>query len=81
MDDETRAVLGQISARLDHLEQYLVRVGKKNGPEYTPTPGFAPASADVIELARSGDTPGAIARYQELTGADLGRAQAVVDGL
>jgi hypothetical protein len=81
MDDDLRTLLTEISARLDHMEQFLVRVGNKNGPEYTPTEGFVPASAEVVDLARSGDLEGAIARYQELTGADRSRAEAVVAGL
>ena len=81
LDDDVPIQLEQLSARLDHLEQYLVRVGKKNGPEYTPTEGFVPAAPDVIDLARGGDTEGAIARYQESTGADRSRAEAVIKGL
>lgn len=81
MDDDLRNQLEQVSARLDHMEQFLVRVGKKNGPDYTPTEGFEPAAQDVIDLARSGDEEGAIARYQESTGADRSRAEAVVNGL
>lgn len=67
--------------RLDHIEQYVLRVSKKNGPQYTPTAGFVPAPPDVVELARAGKTGDAIARYQELTGADPDRARANVDGL
>ena len=81
MDNDLRTQLEQVSARLDHMEQFLVRVGKKNGPDYTPTDGFVPAAPDVIDLARGGDTEGAIARYQETTGADRSRAEAVVKGL
>jgi len=75
MDDDVRLAL----QRLDHIEQYLVRVGQKNGPQYKPTPGFVPAAPDVVELARAGKTDDAISRYQELTGADVDRATAVVD--
>jgi len=73
-DDVTSAV-----ERLDHIEQYLVRVGQKNGPQYTPTAGFVPAPPDVVELARAGKTDDAVSRYQALTGADVGRARAVVE--
>jgi hypothetical protein len=81
MDDDVRAALQQIHERLDHIEQFLWRVGKKNGPQYTPTTGFVPAPPDVVQLYRAGKTDDAIARYRELTGTDLGRASAVVDGL
>jgi hypothetical protein len=81
MDDDVRAALQQIQERLDHIEQHVVRLGKKSGPQYTPTKGFVPAPPDVVDLARAGETDDAIARYRELTGADLGRASAVVDGL
>jgi hypothetical protein len=75
VDDDLRAAL----QRLDHIEQYLVRVGKKNGPQYNPTTGFVPAAPDVVELARAGKMEDAISRYQALTGADPDRARAVVD--
>jgi hypothetical protein len=75
VDDDLRAAL----QRLDHIEQYLVRVAQKNGPRYNPTPGFVPAPPDVVDLARSGKTDAAVSRYQELTGVDADRAKAVVD--
>jgi hypothetical protein len=81
MDDDVRAALQEINQRLDHIEQFVWRVGKKNGPQYTPTAGFLPAPSDVIDLARAGKTDAAIARYVELTGTSAGRAAAVVDGL
>jgi hypothetical protein len=81
VDEEVRSLLEAISGRLDHMEQYLVRISKRNGPDYTPTPGFVPASQEVVNLARAGDADAAIARYQELTGADVNRARAVVDGV
>ena len=65
-----------ISDRLRAIEAQLELLSEKAGVPYSrPSEG---APAEVIELASSGDTLGAIRKYRELTGADLEAAKAAV---
>lgn len=68
-----------INERLRNIEAQLSVLSEKAGVPYeAPSEGAPP---DVVELARNGDTLGAMKRYRELTGADGDKAREVVLGL
>lgn len=69
----------QIFKRLQGIENQLAILSEKTGVPYDRPADKAPD--EVVELARSGDRMGAIKKYRELTGADMGEAQEVVEGL
>jgi hypothetical protein len=86
-EDDVRAALDRIGARLDHIEDYLsdlsgtgvgrlyVRMGDA---ERNPTaPGALPA--EVGELLAAGNRREAIVRFRELTGANAEQAIAAID--
>lgn len=90
MDDgEVQATLEQINERLDYIEEHIVKMSQAGArliyiplgrADHRPTdPDHVPA--EVIELARAGNRRDAIVRYRALTGADVDRAKAVVDGV
>ena len=89
MDDETRAALEQINARLDFLEEHIRQMSKFGAQipfvpmgrnDYRPDdPGHVPQ--EVVDLALAGKRKEAIVRYRELTAASAQDAIAVVDGL
>jgi len=89
MDDETRAALERIEARLDYLEEHVNQMSKFGAQipfapmgrnDFRPTdPGHVPQ--EVVDLAQAGKRKEAIVRYRELTGADAQQAISVVDGL
>jgi hypothetical protein len=84
MDDEVSAALEVINKRLDWIEESLGRVV---GLQYTPMgradhrPDETPVPPEIQELVAQGKTKEALARYRELTGADLEQAQAALDRL
>ena len=69
----------QIFKRLQGIEDQLAILSEKAGVPYDRPADKAPS--EVVELARSGDRLGAIKKYRELTGAEMGEAQEVVEGL
>jgi ribosomal protein L7/L12 len=69
----------QTNVRLRMIEEQLAKLSEKAGIPYrSPTAGVP---QDVIDLAESGDTLGAIKRYRELTGASGDEAKQIVQGL
>ena len=89
MDDETKAAIDQINARLDHIEQHLVDlVTHDSHIRYTPmgrddfhASNASSIPADVAQLLQSGDRFGAIRRYRELTGITTQEAADILDGV
>jgi ribosomal protein L7/L12 len=89
MDDETRAAIDQINARLDHIEQHLVDISQHGALiRYAPmgrndyrASNASSIPADVIELVESGKRFDAIRRYRELTGVTTQEAADVIDGV
>jgi hypothetical protein len=89
VDDDTRAALEQVNARLDYIEAHIEQMSKFGAQilfapmgrnDYPPTdPGHVPQ--EVIDLARSGRRKDAIVRYRALTAASPQEAAAIVDGL
>jgi len=67
--------------RLDHIEQQLLLLAKTVGVPYATWAESQNVPDDVIELARAGKTLEAIARYRQLTGANLQQARSIVAGL
>jgi|GEM_PF-6792075 len=67
--------------RLDHIEQQLLLIAKTVGVPYATWAASQNVPDDVIELARAGKTLEAIARYRQLTGANLQQARSIVAGL
>ena len=92
MDERTE---GEIIARLDHIERYLVQLGAQTGLRYTPfasdpeafwgpewaddTASTGGVDADIVAVARSGRMIEAIKMYRTRTGADLKQAKAAVE--
>ena len=70
---------GALGRRLDAMEAQLGLLSEKAGVPYTPYTDGVPQN--VKDLARAGDTLGAIKAYREATGADLETARGVVVGL
>ena len=68
-----------INERLRSIEAQLTVLSAKAGVPYSAPADEAPP--EVVELARNGDTLGAMKRYRELTGADGEQAREVVLGL
>lgn len=69
----------QTNARLRAIESTLADIcSNLNIPYEAPT---AEVPDEVVKLAESGDTLGAMKKYRELTGADSERATEVVQGL
>ena len=69
----------QTNARLRAIESTLADIcSKLDIPYEAPT---AEVPDEVVKLAESGDTLGAMKKYRELTGADGDRAMEVVQGL
>jgi hypothetical protein len=89
VDDDVRAVLGQIQDRLDYIEEHIARMSKFGAQilyapmgraDHRPTdPGHVPD--EVVALARAGKRKDAIVKYRELTGADPKYAASIVDAL
>ncbi len=81
---ELAQAINRIDKRLDWIEENLGRVV---GLQYVPMgrsetrPDAAGVPADVVELARAGNTMEAIKRYRELTGVDFAHARQVIDSL
>jgi hypothetical protein len=69
----------QINERLRQIEQQLGVLSEKAGVDYAAP--MAEVPQEVIDLAESGDTLGAIKKYRELTGADGNAATQIVQGL
>lgn len=65
-----------LAERLDHIEKYLVDLGRLTGHRYAPYSTGVPAG--VAELARAGKTLEAVKLYRQLTNASLDQAKAAV---
>ena len=84
MDDDVAAAIEMVNKRLDWIEESLGRVV---GLQYTPMgradhrPDETPVPPEIQELVQQGKTKEAIARYRELTGADMKQAQAALERL
>ena len=84
MADDLQAAIEAINKRLDWIEEALGRVV---GLQYTPMgrsddrPDETPVPPEIQELVQQGKTKEAVARYRELTGADVKQAQAALDQL
>jgi hypothetical protein len=84
MDDDVAAAIELVNKRLDWIEESL---GRDIGLQYKPMgraehrPDETPVPPDIQELVQQGKTKEAIARYRELTGADMKQAQAALEGL
>ena len=82
--DDVSAAIEVINKRLDWIEEALGRV---IGLQYTPMgrsdhrPDETPVPPEIQELVQQGKTKEAVKRYRELTGADLGQAQAAIERL
>ena len=68
-----------INERLRGIEDQLALLSEKAGVPYSPPSEGVPA--EVVQLAESGDTMGAIKRYRELTNAPFEQARDVVMAL
>lgn len=69
----------QINERLRLVEEQLARLsGQLNIPYEQPN---VEVPQEVIDLAQSGDSIGAMKKYRELTGAGGEQARRVVEGL
>jgi ribosomal protein L7/L12 len=69
----------QINERLRSIEQQLTRLSGEAGIPYEAP--MAEVPQEVIDLAESGDTMGAMKKYRELTGAGAEEATRAVQGL
>jgi ribosomal protein L7/L12 len=70
----------QLMSQVDRIERQVALISEKLGLPYEYS-GNAAMPAEVTELAQSGDTKGAVAKYRELTGAGLQEALDAVKGL
>ena len=68
--------LRAISERLRAIEDHLVLLSGKAGVPYEPPSGDVPK--EVIEMARAGDTLGAMKKYREITGAGADAAREAI---
>jgi hypothetical protein len=64
--------------RLDRIEEHLALLSKTAGVGYATYAESLKVPDEVIELARAGDTLGALKRYRELTGANMDQAREVI---
>jgi hypothetical protein len=86
VDDETRAAIEQMNARLDHIEDHIVRMSQFGAQiRYVPMGRRVPSTfgvpQEVLDLAQAGDRMGAIKRYRELTGCSAQEAADAISGL
>lgn len=89
MDDETRAALEQVNARLDYIEEHISAMSKYGAQIlFAPMGRSAQRPSDpdrvpqeVIDLVRAGKRKEAIVRLRALTAASPQDAIAIVDGL
>ena len=65
-----------ISERLRAIEDHLVVLSEKAGVPYEPPSGDV--LKEVIEMARAGDTLGAMKKYREITGAGADAAREAI---
>jgi hypothetical protein len=77
---ELQPMLDQIGRRLEALERQIALLSEKAGVPYALSVS-ATVPADVLELARAGQTLDAVRRYRELTGASGDEARAFVSTL
>jgi ribosomal protein L7/L12 len=68
-----------IGMRLDAMEDQIAALSDKAGITYTRTTADVPQ--EVKDIARTGDTLGAIKKYRELTGVGMEEAKAAIAGL
>jgi ribosomal protein L7/L12 len=78
---ELEAHFNAIGRRMDHIEAQLSLIAKTAGVAYATYAESLNVSEDVVALARAGKPLEAVARYRELTGANLDQARDVVNGL
>lgn len=71
--------LAAIADRLRAIEEHLVVLSEKAGVSYEQPSSEVPK--EVVELARAGDTTGAVKKYRELTGAGAEAAREAVLGI
>lgn len=69
----------QINERLGAIEAQLSKLSGEVGVPYDRP--LAEVPQEVVDLAQSGDTMGAMKKYRELTGAGAEEATKVVSGL
>lgn len=65
-----------IADRLRAIEDHLVVLSEKAGVPYEPPSGDVPK--EVVDMARAGDTLGAMKKYRELTGAGADAARETI---
>ena len=68
-----------IGMRLDAMEDQISKLSAEAGIPYTRTKAEVPQ--EVKDIARTGDTLGAIKKYRELTGAGMEEAKSALAGL
>ena len=80
--DTLERKLESMARRMDHIEAKLVQIAQFARTQYIPfkdADGRVPD--DIVALAREGKTLEAVARYRELTGADVAEARAIIGAL
>lgn len=73
---DLQRIFQRVNERIRAIEEHLAVLSEKAGVPYD-LPGEG-APKEVVELARAGDTMGAIKKYRELTNADFETAKAAV---
>ncbi|MBS1878875.1 MAG: hypothetical protein JST31_05135 [Actinobacteria bacterium] len=68
----------ELMEQVDRIERQVELISQKLGIPYESGRGGA-VPEEALQLARSGDRQGAIAKYRELTGAGLGEAAAAIE--
>ena len=76
---DLQRIFQRINDRMRAIEEQLAMLSEKAGVPYSPPSEGAPP--EVVALARSGDTLGAIKKYRELTNADFETARDVVTAI
>ena len=75
MDDSE--LLRTLAERIDHIEEYLVHLGRVSGYRYAPF-NASVLPPEVVELVRLGKQNDAIKLYRQLTKANLIQAQEAI---
>jgi ribosomal protein L7/L12 len=79
--ESLRAHFENTNKRLAAIEQQLKRLSDVAGLPYATFTEESEVPDEVVQLAGSGDTIGAVKRLRELTGASLEQARDIVAGL
>jgi len=78
---ELEAHFNALGQRMDHIEAQLSLIAKTVGVAYATYAESLNMPEDVVALVRAGKPLEAVARYRELTGANLDQARDVIAGL